>query len=239
MSVYVIADLHLSGSVGKSMDIFGKRWAGYTERIVSNWTRLVGEDDTVIIPGDISWAMNMSEALSDLKLIDSLPGKKIFLKGNHDLWWSTLSKMSKELSKNNITSLSFLQNNAYLCDNFVICGSRGWFLEEKNQKTTVGIPDYDKIVAREVIRLKMSLEAGKKLLADHPDYELLVFLHFPPAFSGFVCREIIDVLHQYDVRRCFFGHIHDPYVKEGHYFFEDIEMRLISADYLGFIPFKI
>lgn len=239
MSVYVIADLHLSGSVNKSMDVFGKRWAGYTERIVNNWSRLVTEEDSVIVPGDISWGMNMDEAIADLKLIDSLPGKKIFLKGNHDLWWSTLSKMDRALKENDLSSMLFLQNNAYLCDNFVICGSRGWFLEEKNQKTTVGIPDYDKIIAREVIRLKMSLDAGKKLIAEHTDAELLVFFHFPPAFSGFVCRDIIDVLHEYGVKRCFFGHIHDPFVKEGHYFFEDIEMRLISADYLDFVPFKI
>lgn len=238
MSLFVIADLHLSSSVNKSMTAFGKIWDNYTQRIKVNWEKLVSDNDTVIIPGDISWGINLSEALEDLKFIDLLPGKKIILKGNHDLWWDTLSKINKFFSDNSINTISLLQNNAFLCENTIICGSRGWFTDEKAQKT-VGDPNYSKIISREVIRLKLSLEEAKKLKEKNPESDIIAFLHFPPVFGNFVCEEIISVLKEYSVQKCYFGHIHDPFVKCGSFEYESIQMKLISADHLEFIPLKI
>lgn len=234
MSLYVIADLHLSGAVNKSMDVFGRRWAGYTDRIKSNWAHLVNEDDTVIVPGDISWGMTLEEALPDFKFIDSLPGKKYLMKGNHDFWWNTLSKTERFFIDNGITSIELLQNNAVRCESFILCGSRGWFSDEKNQNT-VGTPDFNKIIARETIRLKMSLEAAVALKRCEGE-EIISFFHFPPALGSFECTEFTSLLKEYGVRRCYFGHIHDPNVRCGEFLSNGIEMNLISADYLGFVP---
>lgn len=238
MSLFVIADLHLSNSVNKSMTAFGKRWSNYTERIRSNWEKLVCEDDTVIIPGDISWGINLAEALDDFKFIDALPGKKIILKGNHDLWWDTISKTNRFFEENSIKTITLLQNDSVLCENIIVCGSRGWFLDEKAQKT-VGEPNYEKILAREVIRLKLSLDKAVKLKESSPDCEIVTFLHFPPVFGNFICSEIVELLKSYNVKYCFFGHIHDPFVKCGSFEHGGIHMKLISADYLEFVPLKI
>jgi len=238
MSLFVIADLHLSSSVNKSMTAFGKRWSNYTQRIKSNWEKLVTDGDTVIIPGDISWGINLSESKEDFKFIEALPGKKIILKGNHDLWWDTMSKINRFFEENSIKSISLLQNNAFLCENIIICGSRGWFLDEKSQKT-VGTPNYEKIIARELIRLKLSLDEAVKLKRDNPESEIVAFLHFPPVFGNFVCEEIVALLEEYDIKKCYFGHIHDPFVKCGSFEYRGIQMKLISADYLEFIPLKI
>jgi len=208
MSLYAISDLHLStnANTGKSMEVFGPRWQNYIERIEKNWRAVINSDDVVVIPGDISWAMTMEEALPDLKFIDSLPGRKIIGKGNHDFWWSTVSKMRKFFEENSITSIDILYNNAAETNEFIICGSRGWFNDESRQSTVGNTePDYDKIVAREAMRLRMSLEDGLRLKNEAMERdsdngkELLVFLHFPPVYADFICREIIDVLHEYGI----------------------------------------
>ena len=235
MSLYSIADLHLSGAVDKPMDVFGSRWKNHTEKIVSNWRGVVEDGDTVVIPGDISWAMNLSEALPDLKLIDSLPGRKILGKGNHDFWWETLTKMNAFLEANGITTVSFLHNNAYDVGDFVICGSRGWYVEEKMQNT-VGDVDYAKIVSREAARIDRALDEAKRINTEGK--EILVYLHFPPVYSGFICREIVDVLHKHKVKRIFFGHIHGNYTMPKTEEFEGVRMTVISADYLNFVPMK-
>ena len=162
MSIYSIADLHLSTSVAKPMDIFGYRWQGYTEKIKKRWCALVGEDDTVVVPGDISWAMSLGDALSDFRFIDDLPGKKILGKGNHDFWWTTVTKMRSYLSENGIGSIDFLYNNAFLVEDYVICGSRGWYVEERLQNTSDEV-DYKKIVLREAARLEISLTEAARL----------------------------------------------------------------------------
>ena len=234
MSLFSIADLHLSGAVDKPMDIFGTRWRSHTEKIVKQWRAVVSEDDTVVVPGDISWAMSLSEALPDLKLIDSLPGKKIIGKGNHDFWWETLTKMNAYLSSNGITSISFLYNNAFETENYIICGSRGWYVEEKLQNT-VGDVNYTKIVQREASRLEFSITEGEKLKKSCGK-PILVYLHFPPAFGDFVCREIVDVLHRHSIKNVYFGHIHGNYSVPKTTEFEGVSMTLIAADYLNFVP---
>ena len=236
MALFTIADLHLSTheNTNKSMEVFGKRWADYINRIEVNWKRLVSEDDTVVIPGDISWALSLDEALSDLKFIDSLPGRKILGKGNHDFWWCTMKKHAEFFEKHGITTVSFLLNNAYETEDFIIAGSRGWFIDEKNDNSKFDT-DFDKLTKRELGRLKMSLEEAKKLKGDG-DKEILVFTHFPPVFSDFISHDIISLLHEYGVRRLYFGHIHGNYTLPESFIHEGIEMHIISADYLAFIP---
>ncbi len=235
MAIFAIADLHLdTQSNQKSMEVFGGRWKNYTNRLKKNWENLVCPNDTVIIPGDISWALNLEESLNDLKWIDSLPGKKIIIKGNHDFWWATATKMQRMFCENCITSIDILNNNAYPIENYIIAGSRGWFVDKSMQNTDQEI-DYDKIINREVIRLKMSLEdAYHKQTADAK--EILVFLHFPPVWGDFRCQPIINLLIEYNIKRCYFGHIHGCYAINGSFKVDKILFQMISADYLDFIP---
>lgn len=240
MSIFAIADLHLSTGAGtnKSMEVFGKRWLGYTEKLRRNWESVVRDEDTVVIPGDISWAMRLEEALSDLQFLQSLPGQKLIGKGNHDFWWATASKMSRFFADHGLRSLSVLYNNAYLVEGRVLCGTRGWFLEER-QQNTVGTPDYARVVGREVIRLRLSLNAAEDLCraevsAGRVRPPITVFLHFPPVWLDFVCREMVDTLHEYGVRECLFGHIHGMYKVPRSTVFEGITMTLCSSDYMDF-----
>lgn len=237
MAIFSIADLHLSFSVNKPMDKFGSRWQGYVAKLEKNWRAVVSEDDTVIIPGDISWAMTLDEALEDFKFIDSLPGKKLIGKGNHDFWWTTVTKAERFLSDNGITSIRFLHNNAYRVEDYIVCGTRGWFLDEHMQKT-VGNVDHAKIAAREAIRLELAVDCAEKIRKSEniPEAEILVYLHFPPVYRDFVWRELIDVLHKHNIKSVYYGHIHGVYTIPAKISFEGIDIRIISADYLNFIP---
>lgn len=237
VAIFTIADLHLAGAEGnkKSMEVFGRRWIGGVEKLIRNWNAVVAQDDSVILPGDISWAMTLPEAKNDFALLDSLPGKKYIGKGNHDFWWTTASKMYSFFKENHFDSLNILYNNSYVIENAVICGSRGWFSEESNQKT-VGDVDWLKIVERETLRLKLSLESAPAEAAALPK---LVFLHFPPVWSGSVCNGIIELLHTHSVSRCYFGHIHGVYSADVNFEYRGITFEMISADYLDFCPRKI
>ena len=235
MSVFAIADLHLSADGSKSMEVFGHRWAGYREKLEQNWRALVKNGDTVVLPGDLSWALKLEESTDDLRFLDSLPGKKFIGKGNHDFWWSTATKMQELFAREKITSISLLYNNAHRVEDMILCGSRGWFLDE-GQQNTVGDVEYEKILNRELIRLGMSLDAAKKLQTETPELPLVAFLHFPPVFGGFLCRQIVDLLHKYEVKTCYFGHIHGLYTIPKTTVFEGISFTLISADFLKFTP---
>ncbi len=239
MAIFTIADLHLSESGDHPMDVFGSRWQGYTEKICKNWRAVVTDADTVILPGDISWAMNLAAVEADFALLDSLPGKKLLGKGNHDFWWETATKLGRFFEQNGFKTLSILYNNAYVVENLIVCGTRGWFLEEEKQQT-VGEVDFAKIRNREVSRLKLSLQAAAALQAgENAGLEIVVFLHFPPVWNGEVCREIVDLLHEFGVRRCYCGHIHGIYNVPAKECFEDIEFHLISSDFLQFIPRRV
>lgn len=241
MALYVIADSHLSLSTEKPMDIFGSRWNGYVEKLKKGWEARVSEEDTVVLAGDISWAMNPEEAKADFDFIEALPGQKIILKGNHDYWWQTMAKLNAFIEKNGYKTIRFLHNNAYETENFVICGSRGWYTDDKT--APIRGADAAKIVAREVQRISMSLTEGLKLQeaarARGEEKEVLAFLHFPPIFKGYVCDEIILELYRKGVERCYFGHIHGNYDCARVISYSDIDFYLISADYLLFEPLKI
>lgn len=233
MSVFTIADLHLSLSVNKPMDVFGSRWTSHTEKIKKNWCAIVNDDDTVIIPGDISWGIDYEEAKKDFEFIESLPGKKILGKGNHDYWWGTMAKNKAFCEENGFKTIDFLFNNAFKVEDYIICGTRGWYVDEKLQTTTNDV-EYTKIVAREASRLRTSLEEAKNLQENGE--QILVFFHFPPVFNSFVCDEFIDILAEYGIKNCYFGHIHGSYNVPKSFNYRDISFTLVSADYLSFVP---
>ena len=225
MSLFALGDLHLSLGEDKPMDVFAG-WNDYVQRLEENWKRLVTDEDTVVLAGDISWGMKLEETLTDFRFIDSLPGKKLLLKGNHDYWWSTKRKMDAYLQENGLASMQILFNNAYRVGDYAVCGTRGWFLENDT-------PEDVKVLNREVGRLKLSLEEALKLQG-----EPVVFLHYPPYYRGVECPEIMDVLLEYGIKKCYYGHIHGKknfrLAFEGVY--KGVDFRLISCDKVGFMP---
>ena len=233
MALYAISDLHLSTAdqTDKSMEVFGRRWTDYTHRLKRNWEALVTPEDTVVIPGDISWATTLEEALSDFLYLEALPGKKLLGKGNHDFWWATAAKHDAFFEKHGIKSIGFLHNNAYLVDGVTIAGTRGWFQEDDKDHG-----DIEKLIRREAIRLELSLKEAQKI---SDGTEILVFLHFPPVWKDQVCRPIVDLLHAFGIGKCYFGHIHGMYAVPAKTVLEEIEFHMISADYLDFIPKRL
>ena len=224
MSLFAIADLHLSLGADKPMDIF-PGWAGYVEKLEKNWRENVRPEDTVVIAGDISWGLEIGETKEDFAFLDSLPGTKLLLKGNHDLWFSTKTKVERFFEENGFSTLKILFNNAYEYGDYAICGSRGWMNDQTDKK----------VLLRECGRLRLSLEAGKKL-----GKKPLVFLHYPPVYGGGECYEILDVLLEYGIERVYYGHIHGysaGYAING--IRNGIDFRLISCDYIQFNPIKI
>lgn len=227
MSLYAIGDLHLSFSAEKPMDVFGGKWDNYVEKLVEAFS-LLNQEDLCVICGDISWSMNLEEALADFKFIDNLPGRKIILKGNHDYWWNTATKIYSFFRTNGINSIDILHNNCWYYGDTAICGTRGWFYEEELHDL------HDrKILNRELMRLETSLKAAG-------DRVKRCFFHYPPRHRDYVCQEIIDIMKRYNVKSCHFGHIHGP----GHSFavegiIDSIDYRLVSADYIDFTPVKV
>ena len=240
MALYTIADLHLSlRNADKSMEAFGQRWQDYVARLQKNWTALVDPDDTVVLPGDISWSSSLPDAAEDFAFLDALPGRKLIGKGNHDFWWSSVAKMEQFFTQNGFSTLHILHNNAYRLSDCIVCGTRGWFLEEKQQVVTQEV-DFEKIRNRELGRLKLSLDAAVALQDPSAPLPILVFLHFPPVWGAFRCPEFLDLMGQYGVRQCFFGHIHGiaptacvPQT-DG-----DLTLRLIASDALSFTPQRV
>ncbi len=239
MAVYAIADLHLSIGVGaqKSMEVFGARWTDYTEKLRRNFSSLISPEDTVIIPGDISWAISLEEAKADFDFLHSLPGKKILMKGNHDFWWCGMKKMLAFCEANGYDDISFLYHDAVKVENLILCGTRGWFYDE-----TEGRPESAEIArltARESIRLDMSLLAAEKLREKHPECECVAFFHFPPVWNGEACPMFTDRIESAGIRRVYFGHIHGAYGTPPVTQYKGVEYRLVAADYLSFTPLYI
>lgn len=199
MKVYAISDLHLSTTCDKPMDIFGGKWEGYTEKIIQNWQGKVTDDDLVLIAGDISWAMKLNEAVSDLDWIDRLSGKKIIIKGNHEYWWKSISAVRDILPK----SIMAIQNDAIKFDRFIVCGTRGWNVPEENKEFSA---EDEKIYKREVERLKLTLKAAKVLQTNNE--KIICMMHFPPFDGSGNETEFTKVFEEFGVDIVIFGHIH-------------------------------
>ena len=227
MALYAIGDLHLSFGTDKPMDVFGSRWDRHAEKLQESF-RAFGEDDVCIICGDLSWSMSLADAAEDFRFIHRLGGQKIILKGNHDYWWSTASKLNTFFQEQEIDSIRVLHNNCFFYGDLAICGTRGWFYEEEK-----GGAHDKKIMAREIGRLETSLKAAG-------DREKLCFLHYPPVYSGYECREILDLLRDYGVRDCCYGHLHGySHKKAVQGQVGGVNFRMVSGDYLNFQPLKI
>lgn len=227
MALYAIGDLHLCLGAPKPMDVFGGAWEGYMDKLESGISCIAPEDTTVLL-GDLSWALDLKNARDDFAWIDKIPGRKIILKGNHDYWWSTASKFYQFCQEEGFSEQYILNNNHFVYNDVAICGTRGWFFEESR----CGEHD-EKVFKRELIRLEASLSSAG-------DLEKIVFLHYPPKYKGYECAEIIEILKKYNVKKCYYGHLHGPshgLALEGPW--DGIEYKLVSADRLNFFPHLI
>jgi len=236
MGIYAIADLHLSFSAEKPMDIYGGEWVNHTEKVKTNWEAIISDTDTVVIPGDSSWALRFEDALIDLKWISDLPGKKVFIKGNHDLWWNSTNKLNALFE-----NMFFLQNRFYEAEGYAICGSRGWICPGDDDFTAQD----QKIYLRELGRLKLSLEAaakagyGKK--TEGSLGKILGVIHFPPASDNLKQSGFTELFEEYGVEKVIYGHLHgrDAYGNGLMGIRNNIEYILTSTDYLKCVPYKI
>lgn len=225
MAIFVIGDLHLSLGADKPMDIF-PGWQGYLPKLEANWRALIHPEDTVVLAGDTSWAMHLEDTRTDFAFIENLPGQKWLLKGNHDYWWTTTRKMETYLAANGFASLHILHNNCCKVGGYALCGTRGWPFDDPDAQGA-------KLMAREAGRLQMSLAAGEGCTK-------LAFLHYPPVYPGACAQELIDVLKAHGVTQCYYGHLHGKsirYAVQGTR--GGITYRLVSADGIGFCPWKI
>ncbi len=230
MAIYAIADLHLSFSTNKPMDIFGDNWQNYEEKIKQDWQAKVKEQDLVILPGDFSWAMYLEETEKDFEFINNLTGQKILLKGNHDYWWTTLTSMRKYIQEKQFKKIDFLINNSYEYQNKIIAGTRGWSLSEDDEDV--------RLTRREVDRLELSIKDGIRKYGE--DKEIIVFMHYPPVNKNYMNTDYIRIMKKYNIKRCFYGHLHSNSIQdaiEGN--INGIELKLISSDGLNFKLLKI
>ena len=226
MALYVIGDTHLSLGSSKPMDVFGGAWEGYVEKLAEGLSVLTDED-TLVIAGDVSWGMSLAESEKDFAWLNSWPGKKIILKGNHDYWWNTASKMNRFFQEKGFDTLHILHNNCHYYGDIALCGTRGWFYEEEKEGQSA------KVFNRELQRLETSLKAAGEA-------EKLCFLHYPPYYTGYICQPILDILEKYRVKTCYYGHLHGGSHRlavQGER--GGVAYRLISADFLKFRPEKI
>jgi predicted phosphohydrolase len=209
------------------MDIFSG-WDDHAERLIENWKKKITDDDTVVLVGDTSWGQSLPEATPDFRLIHKLPGKrKILLKGNHDHWWGSVTKMNETFAEHELSSLCILHNNSYEIEGKQVCGSRGWLFE-------TGEPRDEKLIRREAIRIEASLKSatgtGEKVL----------FLHYPPVYAGQVQDAFVNLMLKYGIKRCYYGHIHGAghkYAVQGNY--RGVQLTMIASDYLGFDPLRV
>lgn len=227
MALYAIGDLHLCLGAPKPMDIFGGAWTGYMEKLREGMSVITNED-TLVLLGDLSWALDLESAQADFAWLANIPGRKIILKGNHDYWWCTSKKFCEFCEKYEFEHLNLLNNNHFEYDGWAICGTRGWFFEEER-----GTQHDEKVFKRELLRLEASLKSAG-------DLPKIVFFHYPPRYKGYTCEPILELLERYGVRRCFYGHLHGAshgLAMEG--LWDGIEFHLVSADKLDFKPFLV
>lgn len=223
--IYGLSDLHLDYTCKKSMEVFGAAWENYEKRMFKFWSEIVTDDDYIIIPGDISWALKLEEAEKDLRRIETLPGKKVFLKGNHDFWWSSLSKIEKLNFKN----MFFLQNNSIETENYVFIGTRGWISPNSSEFKE----DVDrKIFDRELVRLKLSFDSIK-----NKNKEIICLFHYPPVEKDRKFNALGNFVKEKGIKIVLYGHLHaNALYNVVDEVIDDIEFHCLSADYLKFIP---
>ena len=207
MALYVLGDTHLSLGASKPMDVF-PGWNGYVERLERNWRKLIKPEDTVVLAGDISWAMRLNDTRRDFAFLQELPGQKLIMKGNHDYWWTTANKMNAYLKAEGFDTLHILHNNSYSVEGYALCGTRGWLFD-------VGEPHDEKVMNREIGRLKMSLDAAE------PGLEKLVFLHYPPVYTGTSAPEIVATLKEFGIKA------------DGALFIDDKAMNIVGSNAAG------
>ncbi len=229
MSLFTIADLHLCfGSPSKTMSVFSG-WKNYQKLIEENWLKLINDNDTVVLPGDISWGMSLQESAPDFHFIERLPGEKIIIKGNHDYWWSTKKKMEDFLQAENCKSIKILHNNHFRYENYGICGTRGWV-------NMPGETQDEKVLKREVQRLETSVQS-----AVNENLIPIVFMHYPPIFATNFNYDILEILYRYNIKDCYYGHVHG---RSAHELcikntYDGVNFHLVSGDYLQFVPEKV
>lgn len=226
--IWSIGDLHFDHTKEKSMDVFGKNWENHEDKIIEFWKENIKDDDLVLVPGDISWALKFEESLKDLEKIDKLPGKKVLSKGNHDYWWPT----KKKLEDQGFDSIHFLYNDYYVHENFIVFGSRGWMPRDAD----IFDENDEKIFSRELNRLKLSFDSYK----GEKNLRKIVMLHYPPFNSDGSVNEFVDLMNEYNVEICVYGHLHG----DGHEFVQEgtiskIEFHCVASDYIDFQLKKI
>lgn len=241
MAIYTIGDLHLAFQENKPMSIFGDNWENHEEKIKKNWIENVKENDLVILPGDFSWSTYLKDTYEDFKYLNSLPGKKLLLKGNHDYWWTTITSMKKFLKENKFENIEFIYNTAYEYENTIIAGTRGWSQAEEGEEK--------KLLKREAARLELSIQKAIELKEkdeneESTKKEIIVFMHYPPITNSNInnneTNEFIQIMKKYDIKRCYYGHLHSVSIREaveGVHF--GINFKLVSADGLNFKLLKI
>lgn len=230
MSLYAMSDLHLSFYKEKPMDIFDSVWKDHPQKILERWNSTVSENDTVLVPGDVSWGTNLNEATPDLKFIDNLNGKKILLTGNHDYYWNSTQKLNEMFD-----SMCFLKNNFYEYGDYLICGTRGWICPGDTRYT-----DHDKkIYLREVGRLKLSVESA--INSGRFNDNIILMMHFPPTNDKHDKSEFIELIEKYNIKKVIYGHLHGKKKYDNSLIGNknNVEYSLVSADYLDFTPIKI
>ena len=239
MSIYTIGDLHLSFHENKPMDIFGENWKGHEEKIKQDWINKVKNQDLVILPGDFSWSTYLKDTYDDFEYLNSLPGKKLLLKGNHDYWWTTLKSMRKFLEENEFRDIDFIFNNAYEFENYIFAGTRGWSQSEEEN---------ERFLNRETQRLELSLKQAKEIqekrLQEDIEKEIIVFMHYPPITNNQIeaneATSFVRVMKEYGVNRCYYGHLHGIAIKEAvEREYLGIKFKLVSADGLDFKLLRI
>lgn len=233
MDVFAISDLHLAYGIDKPMDVFGEKWRNYMVRLKEAWQTTVSEDDYVIIPGDISWATYLDQAVEDFRFINSMPGRKIISKGNHDYWWTTMNKLEKFLLEHEFSTISFMHNNSVRVGETVVCGTRGWKCPGDD-----GFNGEDKkIFERELSRLELSLKSALTSLGNEI---IITAMHYPPFNQGGGLSEFVEIMRKYGVKKCLYGHLHGNGFKNAVTgVINGIEFHLVSSDYLGFRPLKL
>ena len=232
MAIYAISDLHLSFNTDKPMNIFGEQWNNYEEKIKEDWISKIKDDDIVLLPGDFSWAMYLKDTIKDFEYLDSLPGKKLLLKGNHDYWWTTLTSMRKFVKDNGLNNIDFIYNNSYEYEGNIIAGTRGWTQSDSEEDK--------RLVKRELIRLELSIQDGIKKYGN--EKPIIVCMHYPPIVksNNSIRDDFAKLMKQYNVRQCIYGHLHgysQSEIIEG--MIDNIDYKMVSCDHTKFTLVKL